>query len=92
MLVGLLATAYTPLPRPAVGRGVVGSSRPISPEFDPLGLNARAADAGSFSLPSSAVLGLAAVAASVPEAASAKGGEYGIFEGRLIFADVRGAE
>ena len=81
---GLLATAYTPLPRPAVGRGVVGSSRPISPEFDPLGLNARAADAGSFSLPSSAVLGLAAVAASVPEAASAKGGEYGIFEGRLI--------
>jgi hypothetical protein len=63
---------------------VVGSSRPISPEFDPLGLNARAADAGSFSLPSSAVLGLAAVAASVPEAASAKGGEYGIFEGRLI--------
>ena len=61
---GLLATAYTPLPRPAVGRGVVGSSRPISPEFDPLGLNARADDAGSFSLPSSAVLGLAAVAAA----------------------------
>ena len=81
---GLLATAYTPLPRPAVSRGVVGSSRPISPEFDPLDLNARSADAGSFSLPSSAVLGLAAVAASVPEAASAKGGEYGIFEGRLI--------
>ena len=30
------------------------------------------------------MLGLAAVAASVPEAASAKGGEYGMREGRLI--------
>jgi len=55
--------------------------------FDPLGLHAEpqkvpAADAHDS--PAVLALGLAALAAAQPEAALAKGGEFGIFEGRIV--------
>merc|ERR1719478_1043097 len=50
--------------------------------FDPLGLHT---DDQQYNLDTAPlVLGLAALAAAQPEAALAKGGEYGIFEGRIV--------
>ena len=55
--------------------------------FDPLNLYEREAAAAApdlSQLQSAAVVGLAALAAAQPDAAMAKGGEYGVFEGRII--------
>ena len=59
-----------------------------SPFGDPLGLQqsrpAIATSATADRATASAALGLAAVLASQPDAAWAKGGEYGVFEGRIV--------
>lgn len=55
-------------------------------EFDPLNLHGEASYLPSAVTPSRSaiLLGMAAVAAAQPDAAFAKGGEYGIFEGRIV--------
>lgn len=55
-------------------------------KFDPLGLNEDSSPSASFAVdPSTAAVGtLALMAAMAPEAAMAKGGEFGIWEGRIV--------
>lgn len=62
------------------------TSSPASPFGDPLELHSSKAATPvlSASSSSSAVVGLAALLAAQPDAALAKGGEFGIFEGRIV--------
>lgn len=63
------------------------STRIGAPQFDPLGLHASAQPATAAHLSRPAALwgaAAAALAVAQPEAALAKGGEYGIFEGRIV--------
>mmetsp|Transcript_43061 Transcript_43061/g.71586 ORF Transcript_43061/g.71586 Transcript_43061/m.71586 type:complete len:286 (-) Transcript_43061:426-1283(-) len=62
-------------------------TKPPLAVFDPLGLHLSKADEPVNVVganPAVLALGLAAVAAAQPDAAMAKGGAYGIFEGRII--------
>lgn len=52
--------------------------------FDPLGLHGSAERPAQLAQPAVLALGVAAFAAAQPEAAFAAGGEYGIFEGRIV--------
>lgn len=88
-LVAALATTgalMRPLPAAHVRAPPVRMS--AKPPFgDPLGLDSAAAPANAL-LPrvdgAALAIGLAALAAAQPEEALAKGGEYGIFEGRIV--------
>lgn len=59
---------------------------PMLRDFDPLGLHKPSAQRGPAlaAVAPPAVAGLAALAVMQPEAVWAKGGEYGIFEGRIV--------
>lgn len=83
------------LPHASSGLSVAPASRFRAPvvrmiapltEFDPLNLHGEASYSSPAVLPSRSaiLLGMAAVAAAQPEAAFAKGGEFGIFEGRIV--------
>ena len=78
----------TALTVPQAGRapqlGRAASAAPVC--FDPLNLNQAPGLAvrTTYTSPAAFALGAAAFAAAQPEAAFAKGGEYGIFEGRIV--------
>ena len=83
-----LCFALTPPLKPVVPRPVVPRVDP-RPFGDPLGVVAKAdrsavSAAADRSAVSTAAIGLAAALAAQPDAALAKGGEYGIFEGRIV--------
>jgi len=68
--------------RPAV---VALAELPTTPQHEELLHDAAADDATTMTIdPAMVMLGVAALAAFQPEAAMAKGGEFGIFEGRIV--------
>ena len=71
---------------PACGALMMNGGPRVTPlAFNPLGLPCHeAADPVVALSPRTLALGLAAAAAAQPELALAKGGEYGIFEGRIV--------
>jgi len=84
--VSLLASASLVTPPPRLTRPAV-AIEPALGRFDPLGLEGAGRDAIFEQEHSAATLkamGLAAILAAQPEAAMAKGGAYGIWEGRIV--------
>jgi len=83
---GALLSPMSATTSPAMARATVRPPQiAMMEKFDPLGLEAERSSLQDGFNPTSAAVGLAAlVAAMEPEAALAKGGEYGIFEGRIV--------
>jgi len=87
-LFALAVPLCTALTVPQVGRapqlGRATSAAPVF--FDPLNLNQAGGSTArpTYNSPAAFAVGAAAFAAAQPEAALAKGGEYGIFEGRIV--------
>ena len=81
---GFFIATQAPLPAPRLTHAKMSLSdeRPIF--GDPLELGDRAEAAAAPPDARLAALGVAALLASAPEAAQAKGGEFGVFEGRII--------
>jgi len=69
-----------------LGDGVVRKPAPLSSHnFDPLGLGTAPKHLSAEPrMPAAPLLLLAAASAAQPDAALAKGGEFGIFEGRIV--------
>ena len=94
--VGEIALAFLLLSPGSALRVADGTARrPVSEgskrlsHFDPLGLHLGGMEpvvpkVPAVGSPATLAIGLAALAAAQPEAALAKGGQYGVFEGRII--------